>query len=179
MKNCLNGCGYGFRFHTPSDKEKITTNYQFKNSAGLAISWTTVNLNRDLRILVQNIYDVTTFTIRVALEKYRQDNVPLEALLTKTIAKIHKGGLNNSSGSTHSTFTSTKDERDNRNRRNNKKKRKGKEANHSESVSKILEKPEKLLINDTLRTSENAVASKNCEFQSPKKEKTNSDSDIY
>ena len=43
MTNYLNGCGYGCLFHPPSEKEKATTKYQRKNSAGLAILWTTVS----------------------------------------------------------------------------------------------------------------------------------------
>ncbi|MBW0578345.1 hypothetical protein O181_118060, partial [Austropuccinia psidii MF-1] len=43
MKNYLNGCGYGCLFHIPSEKEKVSTKYQHKNSAGLAILWTMVS----------------------------------------------------------------------------------------------------------------------------------------
>ncbi|MBW0561821.1 hypothetical protein O181_101536 [Austropuccinia psidii MF-1] len=43
MKNYLNRCGYGCLFHIPSEKEKVSTKYQWKNSAGLAILWTTVS----------------------------------------------------------------------------------------------------------------------------------------
>ncbi|MBW0557460.1 hypothetical protein O181_097175 [Austropuccinia psidii MF-1] len=43
MKNYPNGCGYGCLFCAPSEKEKATTKYQRKNSAGLAILWTTVS----------------------------------------------------------------------------------------------------------------------------------------
>ncbi|MBW0512682.1 hypothetical protein O181_052397 [Austropuccinia psidii MF-1] len=43
MTNYLNGCGYGSLFHIPSEKEKVSTKYQRKNSAGLAILWTTVS----------------------------------------------------------------------------------------------------------------------------------------
>ncbi|MBW0525021.1 hypothetical protein O181_064736 [Austropuccinia psidii MF-1] len=43
MTNYLNGCGYGCLFRAPSEKEKATTKYQRKNSAGLAILWTTVS----------------------------------------------------------------------------------------------------------------------------------------
>ncbi|MBW0538693.1 hypothetical protein O181_078408 [Austropuccinia psidii MF-1] len=43
MTNYLNKCGYGCLFHAPSEKEKVTTNLQHKNSAGLAILWTTVS----------------------------------------------------------------------------------------------------------------------------------------
>ncbi|MBW0526564.1 hypothetical protein O181_066279 [Austropuccinia psidii MF-1] len=43
MTNYLNGCGYGCLFHIPSEKEKVPTKYQRKNSAGLAILWTTVS----------------------------------------------------------------------------------------------------------------------------------------
>ncbi|MBW0465018.1 hypothetical protein O181_004733 [Austropuccinia psidii MF-1] len=39
MTNYLNGCGYGCLFHIASEKEKVSTKYQHKNSVGLAILW--------------------------------------------------------------------------------------------------------------------------------------------
>ncbi|MBW0533514.1 hypothetical protein O181_073229 [Austropuccinia psidii MF-1] len=42
MKNYLKGCGYQELLHPPSDAAKITSKYECKNSAALAMLWTSV-----------------------------------------------------------------------------------------------------------------------------------------
>ncbi|MBW0519705.1 hypothetical protein O181_059420 [Austropuccinia psidii MF-1] len=42
MKNYLKGCGYQELLHAPSDTVKITLKYECKNSAALAMLWTSV-----------------------------------------------------------------------------------------------------------------------------------------
>ncbi|MBW0542893.1 hypothetical protein O181_082608 [Austropuccinia psidii MF-1] len=42
MKNYLKGCGYQELLHPPSDAAKITSKYERKNSAALAMLWTLV-----------------------------------------------------------------------------------------------------------------------------------------
>ncbi|MBW0481647.1 hypothetical protein O181_021362 [Austropuccinia psidii MF-1] len=42
MKNYLKGCGYQELLHPPSDTAKITSKYEHKNSAALAMLWTLV-----------------------------------------------------------------------------------------------------------------------------------------
>ncbi|MBW0576787.1 hypothetical protein O181_116502 [Austropuccinia psidii MF-1] len=214
MKNYLNGCGYGCLFCAPSEKEKATTKYQCKNSAGLAILWMTVSeelqgilLENDeffltawnalgdacgknstvtiyLSSLVQNLYDVqpfdvTTITKRVALEQSRHDNVATEALFTNNRTQANQGGSKKPSGSNTSNSPPTQGEGDNKKRQHHKKKRREKTGNNTESVSKQLEKLEKLLLNNSLTTSANAMMTRPSLDQNPETEHCSSDSDAY
>ncbi|MBW0479544.1 hypothetical protein O181_019259 [Austropuccinia psidii MF-1] len=276
MTNYLNGCGYGCLFRAPSEKEKATTKYQRKNSAGLAILWTTVSeelqgillendelfltawnalgdacgknstvticraltrltslmyepgssldshidlflklyasykslvgssstkmelskemaaafflqsldRDRDLSSLVQTLYDVqpfdvTTITKRVALEQSRRHNVATEALFTNNRTPTNQGNSKKPSGNNTSNSPTAQGEGDNKKRQHHKKKRRERTGNHTESVSKRLEKLEKLLLNNSLTTSANAVTTRPSLDQSPEKEHCSSDSDAY
>ncbi|MBW0475307.1 hypothetical protein O181_015022 [Austropuccinia psidii MF-1] len=153
MTNYLNGCGYGCLFCAPSEKEKATTN------------------------LVQNLYDVqpfdvTTITKRVSLEQSRCDNVATEALFTNNRTQANQGGSKKPSGNNTSNSPPTQGEGDNKQRRE-------KMGNHTKSISKQLEKLEKLLLNNSLTTSANAVMTRPSLDQNPEKEHCLSDSDAY
>ncbi|MBW0520808.1 hypothetical protein O181_060523 [Austropuccinia psidii MF-1] len=232
MTNYLNGCSYGCLFHAPSEKEKVTTKFQRKNSAGLAILWTTVSeelqgillknddlfffawnalgdacgksstvtiyiflklyasykslvrssstkmelskemaaafflqsldQDQDLSSLVQNLYnvqpfDVTTITKRVSLEQSRHENVSIEALYINNKNQENQGSSEKPNGNNKSTLSTAQGEGDNKKRQNHKKKRREKTANNAESMSKCLEKLEKLLLNNSLNTLANTV----------------------
>ncbi|MBW0558070.1 hypothetical protein O181_097785 [Austropuccinia psidii MF-1] len=254
MTNYLNGCGYGCLFHTPSEKEKVTTKYQCKNSAGLAILWTTVSeelqgillenddllftawnalgdacgknstvtiylflklyasykslvgsfstkmelskemaaafflqsldRDQDLSSLVQNLYDVqpfdvTTITKRVTLEQSRRDNVSIEALYTNNRTQENQGSSKKPNGNNQSTSTTAQGEGENKKRKNLKKKGREKTGNNTESVSKPLEKLEKLLLNNSLNTLAKTVTTRPSVDQKVEKEHCSSDSDAY
>ncbi|MBW0575094.1 hypothetical protein O181_114809 [Austropuccinia psidii MF-1] len=151
MTNYLNGCGYGCLFHAPSEKEKVTTKYQHKNSAGLAILWTTS----------------------------RRDNVSIEALYTNNRTQEKQGSSKKPNRNNQSTSTTAQGEGDNKKRQNLKKKRREKTGNNTESVSKCLEKLEKLLLNNSLNTLANAVTTRPSVDQKVEKEHCSSDSDAY
>ncbi|MBW0481600.1 hypothetical protein O181_021315 [Austropuccinia psidii MF-1] len=276
MTNYLNGCGYGFLFHAPSEKEQATTKYQRKKSAGLAILWTTVSeelqgillenddlfltawnalgdacgknstvticqeltrltsltyepgssldhhidlflklyasykslirssgtkvelskemaaafflqspdQDRELSSLVQNIYDIqpfkiTTITKRVALEQSRHDNIATEVLFTNNRTQANQGSPKKPSDNNTANSPPTQGEGDNKKRQNYKKKMREKTGNHTTSVSKQLEKLEKLLLNNSLTTSANAVTTKPSADHNAGKEHCSSDSDAY
>ncbi|MBW0535699.1 hypothetical protein O181_075414 [Austropuccinia psidii MF-1] len=276
MTNYLNGCGYGCLFHAPSEKEKATSNYQHKNSAGLAILWTTVteelqgillendksfltawnalgdvcgknstvticraltrltslsyepgysldnhidlflklyasykslvgisttkmelrkemaaafflqslDQDQDLSSLVQNLYDIqpfdiTTITKRVALEQSRRDNIATEALFTNNRTQADQGSSKKASNNNTSNSPPTKGEGDDKKRQNHRKKRRERMGNHTKSMSKRLEKLEKLLLNNSLTTSANSVTTKPSADHNVGKEHCSSDSDTY
>ncbi|MBW0525010.1 hypothetical protein O181_064725 [Austropuccinia psidii MF-1] len=140
--------------------------------------------NQDLSSLVQNLhdvqpFDVTTITKRVALEQSRHHNVPTEALFTNNRTQANQGISKKPSGYNISISPPTQGEGDNKKRQNHKKKRKEKFGNHTKSMSKQLEKLEKLLLNNSLTTSTNAVTIRPSLDQNAEKEHCLSYSDAY
>ncbi|MBW0528576.1 hypothetical protein O181_068291 [Austropuccinia psidii MF-1] len=134
--------------------------------------------------LVQNLYNVqsfnvTTITKRAALEQSRRDNVATEALFTNNRTQANQGSSKKSSGNNTSNPPPTQGEGENKKRQHHNKKRREKTGNHTKSVSKQVEKLEKLLLNNSLTTSANAVTTRPSLDQNPEKEHCLSDSDAY
>ncbi|MBW0481938.1 hypothetical protein O181_021653 [Austropuccinia psidii MF-1] len=105
--------------------------------------------DRDLSSLVQNLYDA------------------------------NQGNQKKASGSNKSPMTPNQGENDSKRVQNNKNKRRDRTGNQRESVSKWLEKLEKLLLKNTLSTLANAVTSTTVTDQKIEKEHGSSDSDAY
>ncbi|MBW0527815.1 hypothetical protein O181_067530 [Austropuccinia psidii MF-1] len=140
--------------------------------------------DRDLSSLVQNLYDiqpfdVKTITKRVALEEFRHDNISSEALFTNNRNQANQGNQKKPSGSNKSPMAPNQGEKNSKRGQKNKSKRRDKTGNQRESVSKRLEKLEKLLLNNTLSTSTNTVTSTMGTDQKIEKEHGSSDSDAY
>ncbi|MBW0588362.1 hypothetical protein O181_128077 [Austropuccinia psidii MF-1] len=141
--------------------------------------------DQNLSILVQNLYDIKPFDIttinkRVPLEQCRRYNVFIEALYTNNRTQGNQGSSKNPNEINQSMASTSQGEGDNKKRQNSKKKRREKMGNHTESMSKGLENLEKLLLNNSLNTSANAVMTRQSldqRDQKEEKEHFSSDSD--
>ncbi|MBW0556571.1 hypothetical protein O181_096286 [Austropuccinia psidii MF-1] len=152
-----------------------STKMELSKEMAAAFFLQSLDRDQDLRTLVQNLYDVqpfdvTTITKRVALEQSRRDNVATEALFTNNRTQSNQGSSKKPSSNNTSNPPPTQGKGDNKKRQHHKKKRRERTGNHTESVSKRLEKLEKLLLNNSLTTSANAVTTRPSLDQSPEKE---------
>ncbi|MBW0554749.1 hypothetical protein O181_094464 [Austropuccinia psidii MF-1] len=157
-----------------------STKMELSKEMAAAFFLQSLDRDKDLSSLVQNLYDVQPFDVmtitkRVAPEQSRHENISSEALFTNNRNQGNQGNQKKPSGSNRSPTTSSNSKKS----QNNKKKRRDKTGNQRESVSKWLEKLEKLLLNNTLSTSANAVTSTMGTDQKVEKEHGSSDSDSY
>ncbi|MBW0561190.1 hypothetical protein O181_100905, partial [Austropuccinia psidii MF-1] len=161
-----------------------STKMELSKEMAAAFFLQSLDRDQDLSSLVQNLYDVqpfdvTTITKRVALEQSRRDNVSIEALYTNNRTQENQGSSKKHNGNNQSMSTTAQGEGDNKKRQNPEKKRREKTQNNTESVSKRLEKLEKLLLNNSLNTSANAVTNRPSVDQKVEKEHCSSDSNTY
>ncbi|MBW0464224.1 hypothetical protein O181_003939 [Austropuccinia psidii MF-1] len=76
MTNYLNVCVYGCLLPAPSEKEKVATKYQQKNSAGLAIIW--MKVSEELQVILlenDNLFFTTWKALGDAFEKSSTANI--------------------------------------------------------------------------------------------------------
>ncbi|MBW0524453.1 hypothetical protein O181_064168 [Austropuccinia psidii MF-1] len=161
-----------------------STKMELSKEMAAAFFLQSLDQDKDLSSLVQNLYDVQPFDVmtitkRVALEQSRRDNISSEALFTNNRNQGSQGNQKKPSGSNKSPATSNQSENENKRLQNNRKKRRDKTGNQRESVSKRLEKLEKLLLNNTLTTSANVVTSTTGTDLKIEKDHGSSDSDAY